>query len=151
MYTKILIFNLLIFAFSFGVYSNPFEQVSGGIVLDKANGLIWQKCSVGLNNNDKCTGKAMAINWDGAKSYCSMLKLAGKTWRLPNKEELSSLVKKGNRPVIDTTAFPGTVADGYWSSTTYAPFTTLAWVVSFNDGSVYVDDKTNFYYVRCVS
>ena len=42
-------------------------------------------------------------------------------------------------------------SDNYWSSTTYAPNTTNAWNVNFNNGNVNNDNKTiNPYYVRPV-
>lgn len=43
------------------------------------------------------------------------------------------------------------VANNYWSSTTYAPNTTNAWRVNFNNGNVNNNNKTNNNYVRCVS
>ncbi len=43
------------------------------------------------------------------------------------------------------------IANNYWSSTTYAPNTTNAWNVNFNNGNVNNNNKTNPYYVRCVS
>jgi uncharacterized membrane protein len=43
------------------------------------------------------------------------------------------------------------VANNYWSSTTYAPNTTNAWNVNFNNGNVNNNNKTNNNYVRCVS
>jgi len=43
-------------------------------------------------------------------------------WRLPNRNELESLVKIDvSDPAIDATAFPNTVSDWYWTSTNYAP------------------------------
>ncbi len=44
-----------------------------------------------------------------------------------------------------------TQSNNYWSSTTYAPNTSNAWNVNFNDGNVNNNNKTNNNYVRCVS
>jgi hypothetical protein len=133
--------------------SSSFTDNNDGTVKDNATGLIWQKCSQGQNNDSTCSGSAMYANWTAALNYCSNLNLAGRTWRLPTVNELGSLLDttKTIQPTIDTTAFPNTVANGYWSSTTYAPGTTLAWLVNFNDGNVSNFLKANNSYVRCVS
>jgi murein tripeptide amidase MpaA len=68
-------------------------------------------------------------------------------------KELQSIVDYGRYdPAIDTTVFPGTNPDGYWSSSTYAYGTGSAWFVEFLYGFVYVGDngKASTYYVRCV-
>jgi len=90
---------------------------------------------------------------------------AGHTdWRIPNRFELESLLNFQNPgpavdPVFFTGCLPGcavtscscTAFNFYWSSTTYyqssPPF---AWLVSFFDGDVTLDDKSNNYYVRAV-
>jgi hypothetical protein len=43
-----------------------------------------------------------------------------------------------------------TVANNYWSSSTYVPNTTNAWNVNFNNGNTNADNKTNDNYVRLV-
>lgn len=44
-----------------------------------------------------------------------------------------------------------TVANNYWSASTYVPNPTNAWNVNFNNGNVNNNTKTNNNYVRCVS
>lgn len=44
-----------------------------------------------------------------------------------------------------------TVANNYWSASTYVPNTTNAWRVNFNNGNVNNNNKTNNNYVRCVA
>jgi hypothetical protein len=54
-------------------------------------------------------------------------------------------------PSIDTTYFPGTDASGYWSSTTSADYSSYAWKVDFDSGSVGDYSKSSgSYCVRCV-
>jgi len=122
-------------------------------VSDKATILVWQKCSMGQNNDATCSGTATTATWTNALAYCNGLTLAGKTWRLPNVNELESLVDdtKNNPAIIDTTAFPATVATAYWSSSTLVSYTTNAWFVNFNDSSAYSINKAFTYYVRCVA
>ena len=96
---------------------------------------------------------ATTSNWSTAVSDCNSLTLAGKTWRLPNINELKSIVDTTKTaPAIDTTIFPSTVAsDSYWSSTTFASNTSSAWVVVSSDGQITNGNKTSNFYVRCVS
>lgn len=91
-------------------------------------------------------------SWQNALKYCSGLSLDGHgDWRLPNIKELQSIVKYSiYNPSIDTTKFTNTGSDYYWSSTTYASYTSYAWLVYFTLGYVSYLDKTDSYYVRCV-
>ena len=106
----------------------------------------------------------MTLTWanasDDATNGCTALNSANsgngyaglKTWRVPTRQELETLPDYStSSPAINVTAFPATVAGNYWSSTTYAPSTTSAWVVGFGVGDVYGSSKTGTYYVRCVS
>ncbi|MEW6260157.1 MAG: DUF1566 domain-containing protein [Thermodesulfobacteriota bacterium] len=74
-------------------------------------------------------------------------------WRLPTIEEMAYLVRYDipyPGPTIDTRYFPNTVASGYWSSTTYAYYPDVAWIVYFSDGGGGSNGKDNDYYVRAV-
>ena len=63
-------------------------------------------------------------------------------WRLPTRRELLSIVHNGTlNPSIDTNYFPDTLSDFYWSTDTYAPFPTKAWLVNFSVGSTQANDK----------
>ncbi len=107
-----------------------------GTVRDKSTGLLWQKCSMGQNADNTCSGSAITDIWDSALTYCNTLTLAGKTWRLPNGNELKSITDRTvASTVIDTTIFPATVAGYYWSSSSY-PDAQYAWYVRFSTGEV---------------
>ena len=108
-------------------------QVRDNVVFDAKTNLEWQK------------GHSGRMNWNAALAYAKGL---GGDWRLPTVKELVSLIdwsKKG--PASD---FPGMNSDMYWSSSSYAGGSSLAWSVFFNDGFVYYDGKLFPYYVRCV-
>ena len=72
-------------------------------------------------------------------------------WRLPTINELDSIVNNDiYNPAINTTYFPNTVSSDYWSSTTYAPNTFVAWGVYFGYGNDSPSAKDDSYYVRAV-
>jgi len=112
-----------------------------GTVTDTSTGLMWQQE----------TGEHMP--WEAALGYCENLSLAGyDDWRLPNRNELQSLVDYGKSHLAtDTSAFPGIMSQYYWSSTSYSSSTGLmAWPVSFQCGSGFAEHKSNWWYVRAV-
>ncbi len=152
-----------------GEYSiNPksYTDHGDGTVTDNNTGLMWQKCSVGQNNDASCSGTATAYNWyrasgtydadynPSSESVCGALTRAGHTdWRLPSKKELRSIVEYGipyPGPTIKTAYFPNTVASYYWSSTTLTGCPDIAWNVSFNVGYVGYYYNSSDRHVRCV-
>lgn len=89
-----------------------------GTVTDTATGLMWQQATA--------PGK---YNWKDALAYAESLSLSGfSDWRLPDRNELRTLVDykknlmgdKRYDPATDVDAFPDTETYyGYWSSTTH--------------------------------
>lgn len=73
-------------------------------------------------------------------------------WRLPTIRELQTIVHyyDVNSLSIDTTYFPNTLASYVWSASSSARLPANAWYVSFYDGAVYANDKTNGSNVRLV-
>jgi hypothetical protein len=122
-------------------YDELEERREAGTVTDPSTGLMWQQESAG------------PMFWEEALNYCEGLSLGGyNDWRLPNINELESLVDYARYgPAIDTTAFPDTMSSSYWSSTTRAYYTSSAWCVYFYYGSVnHYYYKSSSYYVRAV-
>ena len=124
---------------------SSFTNNGDGTVTDSVTGLMWQK-------QDDGTEKT----WEDALSYCENLSLASHTdWRLPNAKELSTLVvDTRNNPVFDP-VFTSTQLLLYWSSTTSAGSTYVAWCVNSNSGETAYDYNGNkadptYYYVRCM-
>lgn len=95
---------------------------------DNLTGLMWTKNAFLYGDTD----------WYHAMDYCNNLNLAGYTdWRLPNVNELESLVN-ANENTGTWLAHQGfTHLDyvGYWSSTTYVYNTDEAWVVDMSNNS----------------
>lgn len=129
-----------------------FQDNGDGTVTDRATGLVWQKCSAGQSNNASCSGTPTTYTFTASATYCKNLTLAGRTWRLPNPNELFSIVDitKNSVPTIKTEYFPNT-SDYYWTSTTYEVNNYEAFFVYFDDGSVNPTNKSGSYKVRCVS
>jgi hypothetical protein len=146
--------NYYVRCVSSGVY-NPARlyTVNGdGTVTDRETGLLWEKCSMGQNNDAGCSGTATTAIWTDALSYCNGLTLAGRTWRLPNINELKSIADRTiSNPAIEATSFPATVANYYWSASTSVASTASAWLLGFVDGGSAAGLKTGSHYARCVS
>jgi len=114
------------------------------IVTDLATGLMWQ--------DDSDVG-SIEKNWEDAKTYCSGLTLGGYSdWYLPSIEELVSITDKGrDNPAINPIFQNVDTGSYYWSSTTNANYTDVAWSVVFKFGGInYYCGKKNSRYVRCL-
>jgi cysteine-rich repeat protein len=123
------------------------------VVTDNVTGLMWQGCWAERNGTLCAGGSDVTKNWSTALSYCDGLIWGGHSdWRLPDEFELQSIVDYGrsSSPTIDTTAFPATPADVFWSSSSFAGSASYAWYVAFYDGHVNNFVKPPTVYVRCV-
>ena len=110
-------------------------------VTDARTGLIWRRCAEGMTaSGGLCNGSAGTFTHEAAlQRATAQASSTGKAWRLPNIKELSSIADKSRTsPAIDTTAFPGTPSNWFWSSSPNVGHSGGAWVVDFNNG--YVDD-----------
>ena len=131
-----------------GTNAGQFVVSGDGLtVTDTITGLMWQRDGSG----DRCYG--LACTWSGAKAYCAALTLGGLLgWRLPAVMELDTTVDyavtSGAR--IDATAFPGTPAEGFWTSSPCARSSGLAWLVNFGNGDSYGRAVGDYDRVRCV-
>jgi len=122
---------------SYGPFGNYIDN-GDGTVTDIDTCLTWQK--------DTAPG---TYTWEQALAYCENLELAGhKDWRLPNKNELQSIVDYNRyNPSVDP-VFYNTSSNRYWSSTSGA--TDAAWRIGFQDGFVGGSSKWSAFYVRAV-
>lgn len=130
-------------------------------ITDNLTGLMWTQNAnapgpVGCN-----TGVTMV--WQDALTYAACLNtnnyLGHNDWRLPNVDELTSLINFGQSSSstwLNTQGFSNVPVGGdvmnyyYWSSTTKAPITgpaTFAWAVTLDFGGGYEFGKTDSYYV----
>jgi len=116
---------------------------TGEVVTDSKLGLMWQ---------DNVEAKTVRKNWKEAKYYCENLSFSGHSdWRLPNYEELQSIVDYDrNKPAIMQSFKNVSTSDYYWSSSVSVSNTKGAWIVNFYNGDTNYNGKANEDYVRCV-
>jgi len=121
--------------------TGQYNDNTDSTVTDLANGLVWDQ------------RETTTMSWVNALSYCENLTHAGSSdWRLPNRNELESLVDeiKNAAPTINSTYFPNAVSTFYWTSTTFAHTSTSSWFVNFTNGSTAWNLKNSTFNVRCV-
>lgn len=125
-------------------------RTEDGIVKDSKTKLEWQDDYSDNENIIHIT------SWNGAITYCNELDLDGKGWRLPNINELKSLVVDTQfAPSIDE-KFEMTNTSSYWSSTLRrAGDNKYIWGITFDTGTtaMLAYRYYNFvqpHYVRCV-
>ncbi|MFF5085046.1 sigma-70 family RNA polymerase sigma factor [Actinoplanes sp. NPDC000266] len=120
---------------------DPDYRISKGQVTDPTTGLVWQR-----------TGPTGVMSPQAATAYCAGLSLAGHgDWRLPSVKEIATTVDdKRVRPAIDISAFPNTVGNGwYWTSTPSGPEPGKRWALNYDDGYTNYRKATEAF-VRCV-
>ena len=134
--------------------SPRFHDNGNGTVTDNLTGLVWLKnanCTDTVGGVTKGSGYltwANALTWSNslASGACGLGdgSNAG-DWRLPNREELESLIdfSRFNPALPAGHPFSNVQSVFYWSSTTYAINTNVAWIVNMWDGYVYYSGKSN--------
>jgi hypothetical protein len=127
-----------------------------GTLVDLSTGLMWQRCTLGYSwQSGTCSRDSAAaeFTWEDALTTAASKKtFAGyHGWRLPNKNELGSLVERACfSPAIDQTLFPATESKGYWTNTPNNFNEFSAWAVNFVDGDHMSTSRTNLLGIRLV-
>jgi hypothetical protein len=125
-------------------------------VLDRETGIVWERTP--LRPDDRLIPPETGMrNWFEAHVHCFNRNVGGrKGWRLPSVQELSSLIDPLNEDSNARSLPPGHPFFGiedfyYWSATTKAAPSTVAWAVSFADRvPVHFGDKAAELFVWCV-
>ncbi|MCM2357560.1 MAG: DUF1566 domain-containing protein [Geobacteraceae bacterium] len=115
-------------------WPSPRFAVNGDCVTDNLTGLVWARNG---NLAEPCT-------WQGALDWVAALNsgagLCGQhDWRLPNLNELESLVsaeQAHSDTWLNSSGFTNVQASNYWSSSTNAYPTSDAWIVNLWHGYV---------------
>ena len=117
----LLLTSLFLLTFN-GFALAEFVDNGDGTITDTNSTLMWQKTS------------ACQYSWADAILYCNELRFAGYTdWRLPDIEELETLVNYEYDPAIDPIFY--CVSWPYWSSTGSIGQSDKAWGISFDNGT----------------
>jgi hypothetical protein len=131
---------------------------SNGTVTDRLTGLMWTKdANLMLTRNpDFDTNQWVdgAINWQHALDYIALLNtenyLGHNDWRMPNRNEMTSLVDMSRKYPTLPERFPFTnmtdynFAYAYWTSTTRADETDQAWMIWLTDGMMAGGNKLGY-------
>lgn len=120
-----------------------FTDNGNGTITDANTGLMWVK-------DPSVTGIGGAANWADAITACEDLNYAGHAdWRMPNINELSSLIDYSrNAPAIDP-IFLNTSSFS-WSSTVVSSLPAQAWEIDFGAGIVDYSNRNVTGFVRPV-
>lgn len=117
-----------------------------------AHPTYWRGTPFKNNADDLTTPRTLVWTYAINKMVAVNNGFAGYTdWRLPNVEELISIENYENsNPSIDISFFPNTQYSYYWSSTTPAGYSSIAYACEFSGGLMSSSEKINNYYVRYV-
>ncbi|MBU2652231.1 MAG: DUF1566 domain-containing protein [Bacteroidetes bacterium] len=121
---------------------------NNGTVTDRLTGLMWTKdANLMLTRDPEFDTNQWvdgAINWQHALDYVALLNsenyLGHNDWRMPNRNEMTSLVdiSRKNPTLPERNPFSNlsgyNFAYVYWTSTTRADEADQAWIVWFTDG-----------------
>ena len=138
---KYLFLNILITMMLFSAY---IRDNATNTVLNTQTLQMWQ---------DDTNTTSITKDWINAIDFCENLTLASfSDWRLPNINELSTLIDIEEFNPVYNELFTNTSSTNYWSSTSYVKtgFENQAPYINFRDGSINYSSKVNSYYVRCV-
>lgn len=147
---------LMMIGFSLVLFAE-FNRDNNGIVTDTKTKLQWQD-----DYTDNAGIIKKPVNWEDAIGYCEGLSLGDlDDWRLPNQNELLSIVDHNQYNPAISTVFQNTELNyPYWSATTMShtstPDNSYVWTVEFYEGKmsgdrvVEVHKPSAIAVVRCV-
>ena len=131
-----------------------YEVHGDGTVTDTVTGLMWLQCSLGQDPNDNCSGFYSTHDWQEALETAESYSLgAYSDWRLPNIKELDSLAALDRYdPAINSTVFPNTPSNQYWSASPEAGESSNAdvWLLDFDNAGDGKSHRLNRHRVRLV-
>ena len=112
----------------------------GHYVIDLSQKLEWLTCTVGMKwDQNKCIGKPIKVKLDQIDAIIIQAneQLEG-SWRLPNRKELESLVCKYCKKVkINSSIFPNTPPESFWTSEKNPWQSQFMWTVNFFTGHTF--------------
>jgi hypothetical protein len=119
---------------------------AGYLVVDQLTGLMWP-ADGNIPGSPTCS---MNGTWQGALDYVACLNTSSyrsyRDWRLPNINELESLINAGqpdSSSWLNSQGFHNVQGNAYWSSTTDANTTSNAWLLFMAGGDKESTAKTS--------
>lgn len=116
-------------------------KLEGALAYDTQTNLTWMRCSVGVtwSETQGCSGSSPKLMNTGDAQLAATR--AGQGWRVPELEELHSLIEpECTDPALDSLVFPGVgdLGDGipYWSTSQAEMPILMNYYVDFSNGSV---------------
>jgi len=92
------------------------------------------------------------VLWQANLDYCDSLSLGNRKWRVPNINELNSIVLPESTIGFSTSTFPNPITEATATSTTLPSNTASYASITFDDVSLVNFDKASgLAFVRCVS
>ncbi len=138
---NILTLTLLSSLLCVGVYADCVRNSNETVTCDKSK-LMWQ---------DNKNHEAVEKTWENAIKYCEDLNFAGYSdWRLPNINELLSIVDRSKYDPAINGAFKNINLNDYLSSSSFPNNIYNVWIVDFSVGSINRGYKSHSNSVRCV-
>ncbi|MCH8498985.1 MAG: DUF1566 domain-containing protein [Marinobacter sp.] len=142
----------------FSTPSEDFIVHNNGTVTHTVSGLMWMRCQHGQALDDgTCTGHESRHTWEDALAVAKSHNFAGYSdWRLPNKNELASIIEEACRfPNLNHEIFPlltdSSQVNSFWSSSPVTGKVGQRWHVDFNvGGEVTHFSSTSDLYIRLV-
>ena len=144
---KIILIIVVLVSF---IWADRLSRDLNGIVTDKVTQLQWQD---DYSDNGGNIFKLLEANWEIGINYCEALNLDGIGWRVPNINELYSIVDYETFDPAINPVFVNTENYTYLSSTTLLDWGGLTSVqmLSFDAGDMSQGRKNKSWsYVRCV-
>lgn len=158
--------GLILSGFSHGACLNNLVQetptsrfeLQGEVVTDTHTGLMWQRCALGQQwavDKGRCNlnlEQQRLFTWAQALAAPEVSQIGGhNNWRLPNKNELASIVERAcTGPSINETVFPSTTSGEFWTSTPGRREGGYAWRINFKTGDILNIQIEQTYSVRLV-
>ncbi|MTW21140.1 DUF1566 domain-containing protein [Allochromatium palmeri] len=129
-----------------------YVPIQNGTVYDQRTGLMWKQCPEGVAGIGCAVGELQAFKLDEAKRRAREWRFAGYAdWRLPNQDELRSLLQRRCYGVdIDSVTFPRTPAGPFWTSDPATYYPDSAWTLDFGRGHLGYGTTRDAFYVRLV-
>jgi hypothetical protein len=126
-----------------------FTDNGNNTITDNATGLMWIKNPVLLGAGWVVSPTAPTKDFDTAIDDCIALNYAGYSdWRLPNVNEMNSIMNFGGSwPVIYTAFWPNLGGGSWWSSTSYMGWLGAAYIPDMDNGFSNFEFKSAKHYV----